>query len=85
MQTFVGSRDCTKIFKPQLGHFSEKRFETIENLQYVMIRQIYFLAISMLWKKYNELLMNVRNFEKIDYQVQKIFCQNDDAGHLFRI
>ena len=33
MQTFVGSRDCTKIFKPQLGHFSEKRFETIENLQ----------------------------------------------------
>ena len=40
MQTFVGSRDCTKIFKPQLGHFSEKRFETIENLQYVMIRHI---------------------------------------------
>ena len=29
--------------------------------------------------------MNDRNFEKIDYQVQKIFCQNDDAGHLFRI
>ena len=23
--------------------------------------------------------MNVRNFEKIDYEVQKIFCQNDDA------
>ena len=39
MQTFVGSRDCTKIFEPQLGHFSEKRFETILTLWNVMIRQ----------------------------------------------
>ena len=60
MQTFVGSRDCTKIFKPQLGHFLEKRFETIENLQYVMIRltRYHVGSIFLQYKCYERNIMN---------------------------
>ena len=47
MQTFVGSRECTKIFELQLGHFSEKRFETIVNFQYVMIRHPFSCNINV--------------------------------------
>ena len=46
---------------------------------------ILFLAILMLGNKHNKLPMNIRSFHKIGYQLQKTLCQNDDAGHLFRI